>query len=501
MSTNTTNLVHVGEKTGWQSQPNGRGTIDIIWSCLLTIFLCTWSVLSLNVPAQGTSTPAFILRKMKWMLIAGLGPEWVTGMAGAQWSIAGRSSKKFRAQNCKWTRKQAYFADMGGIRLTLRDDQFPITSEMLLKLVIKKIVKFPDMSKSMIQDRSKVDFIAKLITFFQTAWCAVRRRVRFHDSGKTVESPDTISESMINSKPVELPDAISESMINSKPVELPDMSESVIQDRSKVDFIAKLITFFQTAWFVIECAARRGQGLYITSLELSTVAFVVCTIGTMILWWSKPTDVMVPIIISVDMRLAELMDVLDLIDKEPPAPCVCSPLWKLDELRPSLHCDVLPQLQRVVFWKKNTALSEKQKQDEEKARFRNDRLPPAPRDWYLNHFLTTVSILFGAIYVAGWNISFPTTVESIFWRVAICSMLGGVLAFWVLDYGLVLYYTFRRQPVVSIGPFRIALCGIIATVYVCCRLFLIIEMFVSLRELPVSAYETVNWTLPMLHLS
>lgn len=35
---------------GWQPEPSGRGTWSIVWSCLTTILLCTWSALHLPVP-------------------------------------------------------------------------------------------------------------------------------------------------------------------------------------------------------------------------------------------------------------------------------------------------------------------------------------------------------------------------------------------------------------------------------------------------------------------
>ena len=384
------------------------------------------------------------------MLIAALGPEWVTAIAGAQWSIARRSVNKYRKQHRDWTQQQAHFADMGGIHLKLSDSEFPITSDMLLKLLEKKIVKLPTIE----------------------------------DQSQGIELTDT-----------------SESTINTIPVELPDLPENMTQDRSKVDILAKSIAFLQTAWFVVQCRARRCQGLYITSLELSTVAFVVCTIGTMILWWSKLSGVMMPTMVSLNVPLAKLLD------KEPDPSWIRHPLEQLDDisLTPSLHISVQPFLRYLTFWKKKTELSEYQKQqrrDEEKARFRDDRLPPAPRDWPLNFYLADVSMLFGAVYVAGWNIRFPTTVELILWRVAICSMLGGVVGFWAVDLVLKLCDHLCGEGGFGPGfPIKIALCAIITVVYTCCRLFLIIEMFASLRELPVSAYHTIKWTSALPHLS
>ncbi|KAK3339896.1 hypothetical protein B0T25DRAFT_523567 [Lasiosphaeria hispida] len=34
------------------TSPNVRGALDIVWSCLAILELCTWSILRLNVPMQ-----------------------------------------------------------------------------------------------------------------------------------------------------------------------------------------------------------------------------------------------------------------------------------------------------------------------------------------------------------------------------------------------------------------------------------------------------------------
>ena len=35
---------------GWQAEPSGRGTWSIVWKCVVTVLLCTWSALHLEVP-------------------------------------------------------------------------------------------------------------------------------------------------------------------------------------------------------------------------------------------------------------------------------------------------------------------------------------------------------------------------------------------------------------------------------------------------------------------
>lgn len=34
----------------WEAQPNTRGTFGILYSCILTIVLCVWKVVHLNIP-------------------------------------------------------------------------------------------------------------------------------------------------------------------------------------------------------------------------------------------------------------------------------------------------------------------------------------------------------------------------------------------------------------------------------------------------------------------
>jgi hypothetical protein len=63
---------------GFVSSSRKRGTSDILWSCLWTIFLCTWTATRLNVPGPGESR---IFRKFKWTIAAMLAPEVLLFMA------------------------------------------------------------------------------------------------------------------------------------------------------------------------------------------------------------------------------------------------------------------------------------------------------------------------------------------------------------------------------------------------------------------------------------
>ncbi|KAK0439676.1 uncharacterized protein EV420DRAFT_1316079 [Desarmillaria tabescens] len=69
-------------------------------------------------------------------------------------------------------------------------------------------------------------------------------------------------------------------------------------DRSKGDPLSKLISLLQTTWFMVYHIARAVQSLPITQIETATLAFTLLNIGNYILWWHKPMDVQVPIILE-----------------------------------------------------------------------------------------------------------------------------------------------------------------------------------------------------------
>jgi len=67
----------------WHPEPTFRGTFSILSSCLITMALCVWTAVHLNIPAHrekaaiGFITPQFI-RKIKWLFIGLLAPEFVS---------------------------------------------------------------------------------------------------------------------------------------------------------------------------------------------------------------------------------------------------------------------------------------------------------------------------------------------------------------------------------------------------------------------------------------
>ncbi|KAL9608011.1 MAG: hypothetical protein Q9167_007129 [Letrouitia subvulpina] len=160
---------------GWVHQPNTRGTLDILWDCLVTIFLCTWTVLCLNVPAPSDSQLTIIVRKLRWMAYAIIGPEFVLGAAAGQYKDAQRAVSAFKEMGYpKWTMRHAFFADMGGFMLCPRDSKpFPVNNKHIQWLVTHKFLEFPKVTEEDIWDKSKADRLVKYIVCLQICWLLV----------------------------------------------------------------------------------------------------------------------------------------------------------------------------------------------------------------------------------------------------------------------------------------------------------------------------------------
>ena len=77
------------ETVGWVPEVfHDRGTASLLYSNLFTLFLCSWSAVHLNVPADGETSLVIKVRKLKWMIVTVLAPEFVATYAFRDWTRA-----------------------------------------------------------------------------------------------------------------------------------------------------------------------------------------------------------------------------------------------------------------------------------------------------------------------------------------------------------------------------------------------------------------------------
>lgn len=122
--------------------PGGRGTLDILWSCLFTIVACTWTILHINVPEQREGqNPGWrgdlkwmfkgFWIKLWWMLWTILAPELVLSVAVGNLSRARDellALKTYVEQDgVPWSLTHSLFANMGGFVLRGTQDMQTLT--------------------------------------------------------------------------------------------------------------------------------------------------------------------------------------------------------------------------------------------------------------------------------------------------------------------------------------------------------------------------------------
>ena len=156
---------------GWVNSPSGRGTFDVVQSCVVTIALCSWSSLCLKI-GRREGRWQFLRTKLTWMVFTIIFPKVTVGMSQEQWLSAAQSLEDFaRMQHPQWSMRHAFFADMGGFILRSPDfPPFPVDSQQLAYLVHEGYLPYPEVDGQTIWDTNKADGFARTITLLQIVW-------------------------------------------------------------------------------------------------------------------------------------------------------------------------------------------------------------------------------------------------------------------------------------------------------------------------------------------
>lgn len=177
--------------TGWQDQPNIRGTYDILRSCLGTIALLCWSSACPNVPGLHCGRFARIREKLGLFVMAILLPEFVLLVAFGQLNDAWEDKNAFKAQNSSgWGLRQCYFVNMGGLFIRFAQTQsteaeqqrpqqtFPVNCKQLRYLVDMSYIELLPIKSEDIEMRNKSDGITRAITIAQVLWFTISTLTR-----------------------------------------------------------------------------------------------------------------------------------------------------------------------------------------------------------------------------------------------------------------------------------------------------------------------------------
>ena len=344
----------------------------------------------------------------------------------------------------------------------------------------------------------------------------------FADMGGFVLHPDDWVPFPVNAKQIHY--LVTEGYI---PFSAIDLEPEAIKEKNKGDALARCIAVTQVLWFTINCSMRWLQRYEVTTLELTTLGFIICTLGTYFCWASKPKDVTRPFVLRPSQTLAAILvragDNAKYPYRNTPLDFVGCDQWSWTlywrywlNLLSSLHI-VLSSRQRPLI------------------KIPDDNFPPPS--------LATVPVLClvqlgsAAIHLLGWRSVFPTVIESQLWKVSTAVLLGSVVVAWLTEICVWRIPTlaashaksihskidfistippsprrFKRTfftrlwnnspdndpnldvPITALLPMTLA-----GASYCIVRGYILIQDFVNLRAQPQSVYAQVDWSVYWPH--
>lgn len=387
---------------GWQSNPDTRGTLDIIENCLLTILACTWSIQHLNVPRRGDGSLKILGRKAKWAVFTILFPEFILANAVLELVMAINDLSRF-SSHCanppwwfhyiphfktkasdqesnqpapleyRWTLTHIYFANMGGFYLTDKD-----TPYNKLKCEIDgKGNSFQGSSPSKAANIVPKDHSVKAKSVQDSSAEKTPPTQSTNRKEKTLHKEDSFC--LLTAHNFAECENVFEPL---------SLSEEDLKDKSKTDYFAKGVAVLQISQLILSLIARKFRHLDFSQLETATLVFAVCGVMTYFCNWYKPHNVRTPILVRKNPDIG---------------------------FPPNYQHQAFDTLSGIL-------INRQQGKGNAKAleRIPNDYIPGNQQA--ATHYALLVFAIFsagfGSIHAIAWNFEFPTEVEKILWRTA-----------------------------------------------------------------------------------
>ncbi|KAK3294353.1 uncharacterized protein B0H64DRAFT_400473 [Chaetomium fimeti] len=474
-------------------QPNVRSTLDIIWSSLAIILLCTWSILHLNVPPQVRPLPppetfwqsckrVFFeawypfCRKLKWLILTIFVPENIFGVALSEFWSACRCTRQIQEfqrgekleDEVEWTLTHSFYANMGGFVIKFAPEpahpsdrmggQGADTEHFLWAFIQRGLAGYKHLGAfDWNSHKTHYHLARRWIDEHQV------QGHRRHPARALIGDTWTLSASQLLT-------ARQTGIIKN----FPAITMAAIDDKNKGDLVVKLLALGQVIWLIIQMCVRAHRQQPVSPVEVTALAYAGCSLFTYLLLLKKPQDVRTPTVV-----VAERSPTYDEFEQ-------------IMETAPKLH----PFMN-------------------EEHQFTSYALPTSSVSAYRGYRdLMTAGLfggltVFGSLHLIAWNAHFPTENEQLLWR--IFSLLVATLPILILASHALFGCLSARFPGLVVadgtGYFFVGVTGILLWLvmgismvfFPLLRLGLLIEAFRSTYYLPPSAYLS-TWASEIPHV-
>ncbi|KAF8170354.1 hypothetical protein BJ912DRAFT_997550 [Pholiota molesta] len=440
-----------------------RRVNDIVISCAVTIFACTWSAIHPNIPAVTDSPWKRLKRQITTTIYAFLVPELVTIWAVRQRLGAASIRDNYNAAIYGWEPgpKQSvlqairgWFKDILNTVRGLFQDSEPDTQWSLTHGF------FLQMGGFMLRGEDGV--VPPLILRGD------------HENRYRVGEKTT---SMIWN-------------IRSGVIDPPQITTEAIKDRSKGNAISKAFIVLQTIWFIVQCVARWSAHLPVTELEVITLGFAMLNGITYALWWDKPQNVQQPVFLErkIDSIQFDYKNDRNIIAVRRPV----SSLSMEHRFLPSLRdVSLLAPLERMYA-----------DSDEHWGDMRVGTYYAAFHTHQSNIVelvATVIGISFGAVHlIPTWFLEFSSSQEMWLWRASAIFLTLEPIFIGLWTFPALSSLMYRLTSFLEEFFLIITVIGI--PLYFISRSVLFTLSITSLRSLHPAALQTIAWTTFIPHL-
>lgn len=265
-------------------------------------------------------------------------------------------------------------------------------------------------------------------------------------------------------------------------------SDSELDDKSKSDIVGKAITCLQAGKSLVLIIGRLIYGLEISLLEVTTAAYTILALLSYAFWYKKPYNIATYQTVELPFCSDELV-----LDRE---------RYNLSRL----SSEPIEHLKRRGARKINPNnlvsgnLYTGSMSQEDFYRLPDQRESPWNDIISLTALIILCSILAG-IHISAWSYQYPSQAEAWIWRTS--CLLIGLLPSCLIYAQFVQHWVKNAPPSKAVQRHRkiSSIClYILYTTYPLARIFLMVEIFISLRSAPSEIYQQPDWTTYLGHI-
>lgn len=384
--------------TNYVANPNARGTLGIFWECLLIIILCTWTILHLNVPVIRPEPKSFIrtcwrvfedsVPKAKWMTVTFFVPEYILAKAFMEFLAARRANKN--GVRIAPTKAQAHLANMG---------YFVLDTENM----VQNTGDYSSHDTNQEGDPDNSDFNRE-------EW--LDKQHEFNNRIRSSIHRQICKSSPFKSRYWALNVAQWHKISRSQPefIDFPILSYSQLQQLGGQDALVRMLALVQILYLIAQLIIRQCQHLPISQLEITTLAFAVCSVFVYVLYWNRPQHVQSIHNIKPNRTLSpkEFQALVSNLDHY--SPRFLWPGCAAPNLFPHIGPFPIPNDATSRIGKSLTG----QLDQVDYSTF----FGAEAEITILGALVSLVGALFGGLHCLAWNFDFPTRTEALLWKVS-----------------------------------------------------------------------------------